>query len=282
MERTTVLWERLPGRVGLLTLNRPERLNALSGQMWQEISATLREADRDPEVRAIVVRGAGRAFSAGADIGSGASPRNILEWYESEMESVPRHRIFRELTKPTIGAVHGWCLGWGFEMACSLDMLVAAEDAKFGAPEIRHGSMVASILPLRIGPMWAKRLIFTGDIITAQKAKEIGLVLEVLPSPEGALEAALALARRIALVPPLGVRFNKRMVDGVMEALGSEMAVAYGSLVSAICHSLLDLAENAEGQNLEAIRRSQGLKLFLEARECPFRPGPGKEPWVVQ
>lgn len=281
MERTTVLFERLPGRVGLVTLNRPERLNALSPQVWQDFIATLQEADRDPEVRALVVRGAGRAFSAGADMDPSRPERDLLGWYESELESVPRHRILREISKPTIGAIHGWCLGWGFELACSLDMLLAAEDAKFGAPEIRHGSMVASILPLRIGPMWAKRLIFTGDIIDAQKAKEIGLVLDVFPG-EKVLEEALALARRIALVPPLGVRFNKRMIDGVAEAIGADLAVSYGSLVSAICHALMERAENAAGENLQAIRRSQGLRAFLEARERPFRPGPGKAPWVVQ
>lgn len=282
MEQTTVLFEHLPGRVGLVTLNRPERLNALSPQVWQDLTAVLHEADRDPEVRALVVRGAGRAFSAGADMDPSRPERDLLGWYESELESVPRHRMFREISKPTIGAIHGWCLGWGFELACSLDMLLASEDAKFGAPEIRHGSMVASILPLRIGPMWAKRLIFTGDIITAQKAREIGLVLDVFPDQGQMLEAALALARRIALVPPLGVRFNKRMIDGVVEAVGGEMAVAYGSLVSAICHALMEKAENTEGENLQAVRRNLGLKAFLEARERPFRPGPGKEPWVVQ
>ena len=271
MELDTVHYERLDGKVGLVTLSRPEKLNALNQDLWRDLMLILEEADYDGSINAIVLTGAGEAFSAGADITpGGGQPPDILSWYEAELVSHQYQRRIREVSKPIVAGVKGWCIGWGFELAISCDMLIASQDAKFGAPEIRHGTMVASILPWLIGPMWARRLIYTGDIIDAHKALEIGLVIEVVPNHQ-LMENAITLARRIAQVPHLGVRLNKRALDGTLEMAGIDNGLAYSHLASAICHSLADRAETPDGRNLEDIRRSQGLKAFLETRDSPFR-----------
>src|SRR6266700_5359019 len=141
-------------RVATITMNRPERLNALSPQLWAEIDDGLARADGDAEVRAVVLTGTGRAFSAGADMSGGNLPagqerprRGLMDWYELEMDSEKRHRRFRDMTKPIVAAVNGFSLAWGFELAVMCDFIIASDQAQFGAPEIRHGSVVGTMLP---------------------------------------------------------------------------------------------------------------------------------------
>lgn len=274
MAYTVVIYEK-QGRVAGITLNRPERLNALNEELTSDIAAALQEANDDPEVRSIVMTGAGRAFSSGADLSRGLSEggRDLLGWYDTTEKGLERTRAMRRLHKPIVAAINGYALGAGFELAISCDLLVASEQAVMGAPELRHGSIVATWLPFLVGPMWAKRIILTGDHVSARTAKEIGLVLEVVPQDQ-LLPTAMALAERIALVPPLAVRLNKRMIDGTLEMMGVEKAFGYGELVATICHALADRAETADGRNLARIRAEQGLRAFLEARDGPF----GREP----
>lgn len=281
MQLETVAYEKRPGYVALVSLNRPDKLNAISEQMWRDLLAVLEEAEGDPEVRALVLTGNGRAFSAGADIGPGQEPRDLLGWVASEERQAQRRRfVARGRGKPIVAAVHGWTLGLGFELAISCDMVIAAEDARLGAPEIRFGSIVSSILPWLIGPQWAKRLILTGDVITAEKAKEIGLVLEVVPR-EQLLDTALGLAERIAAVPPLAVRFNKRMIDGALEMAGIDLGQEYGAVVAAVCQTLMPQAEALDGRNLEEVRQREGWKAFVEARDKAFKEARYRPPWVV-
>lgn len=276
MAYTTVLYEK-QGRVAQITLNRPERLNALSGELSADIAAALQEANQDPDVRAVVMTGTGRAFSAGADLSRGGgeqapgtySGRDLLGWYNSTEEGLERSRAMRRLQKPIVAALNGYTLGAGFELAITCDILIASEQAVMGAPEIRHGSIVATFLPFLVGPMWAKRMILTGDHISAQTAKEIGLLVDVVPHEE-LLPAALALAERIAMVPPLAVRLNKRMLDGILEMSGLDKSQEYGHVVAAICHTLGDQATDQAGRRLSTIRETEGLRAMLEARDGPF------------
>lgn len=260
--------------IATITLNRPEKRNALSKQLWAEIEDALRTADRDPTVRAVILAANGPAWCAGADMAQESSPgegaRDVLYWYEVEQEGERKHRLFRDLSKPIVAAVQGWCLAWGLELACMCDFIFASDQARFGAPESRHGSTIVTLLPWLVGIQNARYLLFMGDTIDAQEAHRIGLAFRVVPHDQ--LQAAVQrFARRLAMLPPLGLRLNKRQLDASLELSGMRHGLAYGALAGAICHALQDSATTPDGRNLAQIRREQGVKAFLEARDAPFR-----------
>ena len=274
MAYETLLYD-VDERVATVTLNRPERMNALNPQLWAELEDALRAADRDGEVRAVILAARGRAFSAGADmvhnLGPNAGPvRGVLEWYEQEQEGERRHRYFRDMAKPIVAAVQGYSLAWGLELACMCDFIIASDQARFGAPEIRHGSTIATLLPWLVGWQNARYLLYSGDTIDAQEAFRMGLAFRVVPHDQLADEAR-RFARRLALVPPVALRLNKRQLDGVMDLAGMRNGLAYAALAGAVCHSLQETAETPDGRNLGEIRRAEGMKAFLEARDAPYR-----------
>ncbi|MGI8552310.1 MAG: enoyl-CoA hydratase/isomerase family protein [Dehalococcoidia bacterium] len=271
-----ILYERAD-RVATITMNRPERLNALSPELWGEIDAALAEADRDSEVRCVILTGAGRAFSSGIDLaGDGAPPgqqrprRGLNDWYAAEMESEQRHRRFRDTSKPVIAAVNGYSVAWGFELAVMCDFIIASDRAQFGAPEIRHGSIVGTMLHWVVPLQYARYLIYSGDLIGAEEAQRIGLALRVVPHDRLTQEAH-AFAARLAMVPPLALKLNKRALDGALDMAGLKNGLEYAHLAAAICHTLQDEAETPDGRNLEDIRNTHGLKAFLDARDQPYR-----------
>ena len=269
-ESTLVLYETRE-HVAKITLNRPEKLNALSVDLVAELGAAFERAHADDDVRAVVLTGSGRAFSAGADLGGPRSPhgRTQDEWWTRLQSTHDRQIMIRDFPKPVIAAVNGYSLGLGCELALSCDIVVAAEDAKFGEPEIRHGSMVASMIPWLTNPQQAKLLILTGDTISAQEAQAIGLAVKVVPNDQLQAEAE-RIARRIAKVPPFAVRYNKRMIDGMYDAMGFRMAMDYGHKIEVLCYERLPEAENVHGVRLEQQRREAGVKGFLQARDAPF------------
>ena len=258
--------------VATITLNRPEKLNALSREMVAELVAALDTLRDDEEVRAIVLTGSGRAFSSGADLGGQRQEggRTVDQWWARMEENMTRQFMAREFPKPIVAAVHGYCLGRGCELALWCDVVVASQDAWFGEPEIRHGSMVASMIPFLTNPQQAKLLILTGDTISAKDAHEIGLVARVMPEG-GALAEAQRIARRMAMVPAFAVQYNKKLINAMYDAMGFRMAMDYGHKIEVLCHSRIPEAENVEGVNLEQRRREAGVKAFLEARDGPFR-----------
>ena len=205
--------------VALVTLDRPEALNALSFGLLAELVAALEALDADGAVRAIVLTGAGeRAFAAGADIKemADATPESLADgggfghWDELRM-----------IRKPVIAAVRGFALGGGCELAMACDLIVAGDDAQFGQPEIRIGVMPGAggtqRLTRAIGKAKAMELILSGRSIDAREAERLGLVTRVVPS-EGTVESALALAGEIAAMPPLAVAAAKRAVNEAYEA----------------------------------------------------------------
>jgi enoyl-CoA hydratase len=205
--------------VALVTLDRPEALNALSFGLLAELVAALEALDADGAVRAIVLTGAGeRAFAAGADIKemADATPESLADgggfghWDELRM-----------IRKPVIAAVRGFALGGGCELAMACDLIVAGDDAQFGQPEIRIGVMPGAggsqRLTRAIGKAKSMELILTGRSIDAREAERLGLVTRVVPA-EGTVESALALAGEIAAMPPLAVAAAKRAVNEAYEA----------------------------------------------------------------
>jgi enoyl-CoA hydratase len=258
--------------VARITLNRPEKLNALSPALASEIVAAFERAGADDAVRSIVLTGSGRAFCAGADLGGPREGhgRSLDEWWDRLEGNLTRQMLVRDFPKPVIAAVNGYCLGRGCELALWCDIVVASEDAKFGEPEIRHGSMAASMIPWLTNPQVAKLLILTGDTISAQEAQAIGLCVKVVPADQLQAEAE-RIARRIAKVPPFAVRYNKQAINAMYDAMGFRMAMDYGHKIEVVCHLRIPEAENVHGVRLEQARAEGGVKEFLAARDTPFR-----------
>ncbi|HZR98556.1 MAG TPA: enoyl-CoA hydratase-related protein [Chloroflexota bacterium] len=271
VEQALVLYETRE-HVAHITLNRPEKLNALSAELLAELVAAFERARGDDAVRAVMLAGAGRAFSAGADLGGPRAGlgRTLPDWWARLEGGLTRQMAVRDFPKPVIAAVQGYCLGRGCELALWCDIVVAAEDAKFGEPEIRHGSLVASMIPWLTNPQQAKLLLLTGDTISAQEAHEIGLVVKVVPPDQLQAEAA-RIARRIAKVPPFAVQYTKQLINAMYDAMGFRQAMDYGHKMEVISHLRIPEAENVHGISLERARQEGGVKGFLEARDGPFR-----------
>lgn len=261
--------------VATVLLNRPERLNALGHQpdgVYRSLMEALETADRDPEVRCVVLRGAGRAFSSGGD-SQGAPKLTAKDWYWFLVEGDVDNERMRELRKPIIGAVHGFCYGAALMMALHLDILIASEEARFGLMETRFGQPGADVLAYHVGPQWAKFMVLSGEMLTAAKAREIGLVLEVFPAT--VFEAKVYdLARRVAAMPPDGVTFNRRVINSAMDMMGWRNQKTVSNAMSAVLNSVAREQLTVDGEKFMELR-SRDWNAFKEARDGPFTP-----PWL--
>ncbi len=244
--------------IAWIILNRPEKLNAINPKMLEELSRTLDELEEDPDIRVVIVKGSGRAFSAGADVTAFAGINPIL--------AVKASRKFQELTlkmqfytKPVIAAIHGYALGGGLELALSADFRIASEDAMLGQPEINLGFIPGAGATQRlariVGPARAKELIMTGDLIPAVEAYKMGLVNKVV-KPEALDGEARSLAMKLADKPPLALMAAKLAVDMGLEA-GLWPGLAMESQLFGILFSTEDVIE--------------GVTAFLEKRRPKFK-----------
>jgi enoyl-CoA hydratase len=242
-------------RVALLRFNRPKQLNALNGQVMDELCSALETLDRDDAIRVLVVTGNERAFAAGADIGemADASPIDMLR-----TNRIAQWDRVRRIGKPVIAAVAGWCLGGGCELAMALDLIVAAESARFGQPEINIGVIPGAggtqRLTRAVGKSVAMEMILTGEPIDAREAHRLGLVARVVQN-ELLVEDALTLAAQIATKSPLALRMAKEAVNAAYEM----------SLTDALAHErrLFYLLFASDDQK-------EGMAAFLEKREPDF------------
>jgi enoyl-CoA hydratase/carnithine racemase len=268
---STIILENLDG-VARLTLNRPERANALNAAMLDEIGQALDEVERDAAVRAIVVRGAGAAFSSGFDLKEQMErrPTGVAQWRPILRKGFDTVMRFWHCPKPTIAAVRGPCLAGACELALACDLTVAAEDAFFGEPELKFGAgIVVMLLPWIVGPKVAKEIILTGaDRISARRAYEIGMINRVVSAAE-LDEAALGLARHIAAVDPGLVKETKRAINRALEAQG---------LLEALEAALeIDLGIEGAGSPDKVafmeIARRDGLNAALAWRDARFPKG---------
>jgi len=257
------------GEVALLTLARPQRLNAINRQMLGELQEALDEVERDDALRVLMVKGAGGNFSSGFDLKEQmeARPSGEQAWREILDRDFAGITRFWHLRKPTIAAVEGYCLAGGCELALCCDITIAAEDAIFGEPELKFGAgIVVMMLPFLVGPKRAKEIILTGaDRIPAPEAARIGLINRVVPAER--LEAsALALARHIAVIDPQLVSETKRAINQCFETMG---------LVEALNAALdIDLAIEGKGSDdkraFMEIARKDGLRKAIEWRDARF------------
>jgi len=249
-----VLVER-DGRVGVVLMNRPQQLNALSGELMDAIVAALAELDEDPEIRVIVLGGGERAFAAGADIGelSAATPVTLYE-----NKRLERWDAIRKVRTPIVAAVSGYCLGGGCELAMLSDLVVASETAMFGQPEINLGVLPGAggtqRLTRAVGKAIAMDMILTGRMITAREALAHGLVARVV-AKEAWLGEAKRAAREIAAKGPIAVRLAKEAIDAAFET-----PLTAGVELERKSFFLARASEDA----------GEGLRAFLEKRKPDF------------
>ena len=276
MPYETILHEPSDG-VARITLNRPEKLNAISWQMQEELQQALWQADRDPAVHVVTLRGAGRSFSAGYDIspppGEGATHAASGHTMERDvwfLEQATRMRMtIWEMHKPVIAGIHGHCLAGGTDIAFLCDIVIAADDARIGYPPVRAlGSPVNHMWTYLVGPQWAKRLLLTGDTISGAEAERIGLVLKSVPSEQ--LDAELDdLAGRMALIDVDLLAANKRIVNMALELMGAQTMQRMATERDAIARQAPVVTE------FYAMAKEKGLKAALEWRDNKFGDGRG-------
>lgn len=264
MDFETILLEKKAG-IATLTLNRPEKLNAINQLMTEEIRAALGQIGGDDDVRVVIITGAGRGFCAGVDfgaMGAGEPGQQSLQLGD-EMRRILRGRQqivlgLQRLEKPTIAMVNGACVGAGFETACACDMRIASDKARFQVAYTRIGLVSGWggtwLLPRVIGLAKAAELIFTGDFLEAKEAERIGLLNKAVPAEELEKET-LALARRIADGPPIAIRLSKLQIYKGLE-VDLETALDMASAIELI-------SSNSEDHR-------EGVAAFLEKRAPRF------------
>ena len=277
-----ILYEVEKGRARI-TLNRPSKMNALSLQLQAELNEALWEADHDNDVHCVILRGAGRAFSAGYDLSGqghhvavsrvqradgnyrGGSSVDDDAW---QLERAQRYRMaLFDMHKPSIAQVHGYCLAGGTDIALLCDMVIAADDSTFGFPPARDlGALPNNMWLYNVGPQWAKRLTLTGDSVTGKEAAQIGLVLKSVPAD--LLEQEVEqLADRMALIDPDLLSANKRIINLGLELMGAR------TLQRLACEN------DVRGHNTKAARNflrsfaDKGLRETLRERDAKFGDG---------
>ncbi|NKB56461.1 MAG: crotonase/enoyl-CoA hydratase family protein [Alphaproteobacteria bacterium] len=283
-----IIYEAVDGRARI-TLNRPAKRNALSVPLLEELSQALWEADNDKDVHCVILRGAGKAFSAGYDLTPGlnnppsggrpertyrdggiyADPTIDDDIWRLEYSQRLRMVLF-DMHKPSIAQVHGHCLAGGTDIALLCDMVIAAEDANIGFPPARDlGSLPNQMWLYHCGPQWAKRLLLTGDTITGAEAESIGLVMKAVPAD--LLEAEVAgLADRLAKIDPDLLSSNKRIVNMGLELMGARTLQRMAAENDGRAH----LAPGT--WSFRKVAKDKGLKAALEGRDQGFGDGRAK------
>jgi len=263
-----VLVDEPAPQVRRVTLNRPEKRNALNHALRGGILEALREADADPDVRVMIVRGAGKCFSSGYELGGGNEGQE-LPWYTAGGDGHwPRHvtqgwMSIWELGKPVIAQVHGYCLAGGSELATCCDLVYMADDAQMGYPAVRFGVPDNHFHAWFVGMRKAMEMMITGDSISGVEAARLGWANASFPAEE--LEArVLEVARRVCSVPADLVQLNKRVVHRQMEIMGLHTGIRAGSELCA-----LGTHQRSMHEFLKQIH-DKGLTDALQQRDQPF------------
>jgi len=258
MNYETILY-RKADRIGWITLNRPEVLNALNSQVLSELPEAVRDASEDDNVRVLIITGSGRAFCAGGD-------HKFLATLAGAQDTGGRGSVaediilgLRRMGKPVIAMVNGPAAGGGFDLALACDMRIGSENARFKVAFTKIGLVPDTgtewMLPRIVGISKACRLIFTGDTVEAEEAYRIGILDELVPS-DRLEEETMALARRLAQGPPIASRFNKTMIYRGLDT-DLEKSLNFSGVCQRVCFGTEDFKE--------------GLKAFAEKRQPVFR-----------
>lgn len=261
----TLLFERRNG-VALITLNRPQRLNAINRRMIAEINQLLDAIALDDALGTVVLAGAGRAFSSGMDLKDDAAvgPSDISGWRKVLREDLDFLLRFWDFEKPTIAAVHGYCLAAACELAMCCDVTIAAEGTYLGEPELKFGSVItAMIMPWLTGPKLAKELLLSADDrITAERAERIGLINKVVPAGTH-VDAAMDMARKIATLDGAAVSMTKEAINRSFEGMGFREALRANLDLAVQLESL----ETPSRRQFKEITRREGLQAAIAWRD---------------
>jgi len=258
------------GRVGIVTLNRPDKLNAISVELKKTLVERFHEADGDATTSVVVLRAEGRSFCAGYAISPNparaARKGNALAWHASLSDDTALELTPWNMKKPVIASVQGHCLGGGCELAMVCDLTIAAEDALFGEPEIRFSNVgPVMVMPWIIGLKRARELLYLGDPIDARTALAYGMVNRVVPRAE-LKSATLKVARRVALMSPEALAATKLAINRGAEAAGFRNAINAGVDVLAALYA----ARTEVGVKFDEIREKEGLGAALRWRAAQF------------
>jgi len=279
----TILYEKQRQGV-LITFNRPDKTNAMTDEMEAELHAALDEAEADPEIRAIVLTGAGKAYCSGYDMGgepphlewpAGVPPGMssgewLTEWTDLNRVSAQRYRHLWQLSKPVIAAVNGWALGAGSWYALLPHMTFASERAVFAQPEVRFGGGSNFIWIFAAGFKNALRYALTGDHIDAQEALRIGIVNQVFPHDE-LLDECFKVVERIALVQPEAVSMNLFIGTKGLEMMGLRNAFDMNEMLQ---NMVLGTRYMPFNKKFFDATEQGGMREHLEVRDGPFWPEP--------
>jgi enoyl-CoA hydratase len=274
---TYIRYELAEGRARI-TLNRPDKRNALNEELLTELHDALWEADEDNRVRCVILAAAGPDFSSGYDLQRYDRPVPLQvehrrgrvkfdddSWHQERLQRL-RMALF-DMHKPVIAEVQGRCLAGGTDLALLCDMIICADDASFGFPPARsQGSLPSNMWLYMVGPQWAKRLLLTGDLIGGQDAATIGLVLKAVPAERLTAEVE-ALADRMALIDSDLLSANKRIVNIGLELMGARTLQRMAAEMDARGH----LAESRAAFNRTVLE--QGVKEAVRQRDAPFGTG---------
>lgn len=276
-------------RIARITLNAPEKRNALHDTMLAELQAALIEADALNDVNVVILQGAGKDFCAGYDLAGAYAGGWDDNDYRSRSASIDNDiwhlEVSQRLTmtlfdmhKPVIARVHGNCLAGATDLALMCDFVIATEAAKIGFPATRaNGTPPNNMWIYHVGPQWAKRLIMTGDNILGKDAAKIGLVLDAVP--EDQLDAAVdELARRLSFVDSDLLSAHKRILNLQLEFMGARMSQRFATELDARAH----LATGPRRAQFKSDMKEAGLKTALKNRDEPFGDGIARANWLTE
>lgn len=254
-----ILLTEIRGPAAILTMNRPDKYNALSDDLLQAIGNKVRELDGDLAIRGIVLTGTDKYFSTGADLGSALKAQDLPSTHAMLSHFEHCNRAIERSRKPVIAAINGFCLTGGLEVALACDIRIAGSGSKFGVTSSKIGSVAGAggtqRLPRAVGKEWAKDLLFSADFIDAETARDIGLISRVV-EPGQVLATALARVDAYALRAPLSVWYAKIAVNSGME-MDLEPALEFERHLTAGLFTTED--------------RSEGMSAFLEKRNADFK-----------
>jgi enoyl-CoA hydratase/carnithine racemase len=277
MELDEIRYDDVGDGVVHLVLDRPDALNAISarpGGTRDQLLHALARAEEDPAVGCVVLRGEGGAFSGGGDI-TGNVRRELAVDDLRFIEAVDAfHDRVRASAVPIVASVHGYCLGAALSLAATCDVVIAGESAHLGYPEGRLGLVGATAIAPIVGRQWAKFLILTGELLTADQARDIGLVLSVEPDDQ-VHERAHDLAVRIARMPRAAALLNRRAIDAVADAAGDAAGRTAARAADTVTASMAAHATAPDGRTFRSILDRDGMAGMKAARQAQYT-----EPWL--
>jgi len=266
MTYKTILFERdAQDRFATVTLNRPDKLNAMNGDLLDELDHAVRAASVDPEINALVLTGTGRAFTTGYDLNSDDFELDVEGWRDNIRANCERLATIWNAPIPIVAAVNGFALAGGLELMMCCDLAIAADDAKLGEPEVRHVSAPPSLMmPWLVPIRHTRHLMYTGDLIDGVEAARIHMVNKAVPR-EQLMPEVRRLAAKLARMPKPGIKFAKAALNHQQMTAGLQSSWDFNVETAASLHAC------DAGRLWMRRLKEMPLKEFLELREAPFR-----------